>query len=75
MCVSVCAPKGRGQHFYAFPIKGELRGERGRRIGLDESHPRLEFLFLLLPPPSAAERKAGSGWCSWSDFRVRRGEE
>lgn len=54
--MSACAPKGRGQHFYSFQVEVELRSERGRRIDLDESHPRLDFPSHLLPPHSAAER-------------------
>lgn len=54
--MSACAPKGRGQHFYSFQVEVELRSERGRRIDLDESHPRLDFPSHLLPPHSAADR-------------------
>lgn len=54
--MSACAPKGRGQHFYSFQVEVELRSERGGRIDLDESHPRLDFPSHLLPPHSAAER-------------------
>lgn len=61
MCVSececMCAKRKRAALlFISFQVEVELRSERGRRIDLDESHPRLDFPSHLLPPHSAAEK-------------------